>query len=185
MISLNNTTHKLKEAEFFLDKLEPHRPYFDFYLSAFLNASRSTTWIMRNEFNDNPNWRKWFENATVEKDEKKLLKEINALRIQSTKQNGIQTEYFFLDHLIPDSDSYPEIERMQSELNDCEVMVTISESIDKKAKQDDGKYVITGKVKMERDEFLKSREELFDLCKNYYDFLENKVTECIEKFSKK
>ena len=67
MISLNNTTHKLKEAEFFLDKLEPHRPYFDFYLSAFLNASRSTTWIMRNEFNDNPNWRKWFENATVEK----------------------------------------------------------------------------------------------------------------------
>ena len=180
---VSNTTYKLKEADFFLGKLDPDNPYFDFYLSAFLNASRSTTWIMRNEFNENPDWRNWFENGTVEKNKKELLKEINNLRIQSTKQNGIQTEYFILEHIMPDADSFAEIERMQSELLDGEVTVTLSEYTGERAAKEEGKYVITGKVKMERNKSLKSREELLDLCVKYYKFLENKVMECTERFN--
>jgi len=182
MPTISNTLYKLKEAEFFLDKLEPHKPYFDFYLSAFLNASRSTTWVMRNEYNKNSDWENWFENTTVAKEEKLLLSEINKLRIQSTKQNGIKTEYFFLDYLIPDENSYSAIEKMHSELTDCEVIITISESTGNKIEKENDTYVITGKVKMERDKSLKSREELYDLCEKYYQFLKIKVKECTKKF---
>ncbi len=182
MSTTNSTKYKLKEAEFFLDKLEPHRPYFDFYLSAFLNASRSTTWIMRNEFNGNPDWENWFKNTTVAKEEKLLLDQINKLRIQSTKKNGIQTEYYFLENLIPDEDSYLTIEKMQAELIDCEVEITISESTGEKKEIKDDEYVITGKVKTERDESLNSREELYELCEKYYHFLEVKVEECLKQF---
>jgi len=183
MSSINNTSQKLKEAQFFLDKLVPHKPYFDYYLSAFLNAARSTTWIMRNEFQDNPDWSIWFENKTVADGERALLKEINELRIKSTKQTGVQTEYFFLDHLIPDEESYPVIEKMQSELNDCEVILTISESNGQKRELSDDEYLITGKVKMEKNESQKSREELLDLCTDYYAFLKIKVDECVGKFN--
>ena len=182
MSSNKNTLLKLKEAKFFLDKLVPHEPYFDFYLSAYLNAARSTTWVMRNEFKDNPDWNIWFENKTIASQEKILLKEINKLRIKSTKQTGVQTEYFFLDCLIPDENSYPIIEKMQSELNNCEVMVTISESNRQKREAED-EYLITGTVKLEKNKSQRSREELLDISKEYYAFLKIKVDECIEKFT--
>jgi hypothetical protein len=47
------TGFKLEEARFFLAHLEKHWrhvPQYEFYLSAFISAARSVTWVMRYEY---------------------------------------------------------------------------------------------------------------------------------------
>ena len=178
----SNTERKLAEARFFLDKLNPNDPYFDYFLSAYLNASRSTTWIMRNEFQGINGWEEWFKSCKVSTEEKKLLKEINDLRILSTKQSGIKTEFYFADGLIPDEEYYPIISKMLDELEGERVVITLS-SEEENTPVDEGSYRIRGKVKMEKDKSSKSREAIYDLCQAYFSFLEKQVSACVEKFS--
>lgn len=185
MSLITNTEYKLQEAKFFLDKLESHKPFFDFYLSAFLNASRSVTWVMRNEYGQKENWVLWFEKSEIEDDEKSLLKDINDFRIQTTKRNGIKTEFFLFENFVAGMKSYQEIEKMQTDLDGEEVKITITEATDESPKLEEGKYVIQGKVNMERSKTQKSREEFVELCKQYYDFLNKKVDYCTKTFYNK
>ena len=55
----SNTKLKLKEALFFLQKMETHvdiEPDFDFYLNAFVSSSRSVKWIMNKEYSKVEGW---------------------------------------------------------------------------------------------------------------------------------
>lgn len=92
------TRSKYKEAQFFLDQLgtsyyddvrrifkrSKRPPVFHYYLSAFLSAARSVTWIMRSEYQQMAGWEQWFETQkTAEHAE--LLHLFNQLRIRSEK----------------------------------------------------------------------------------------------------
>ncbi len=57
------TQFKLDEARFFLDHLAPNygkERKFDFFLSAFISAARSVTWVMKAEYADVEGWAAWF-----------------------------------------------------------------------------------------------------------------------------
>lgn len=184
---MTNTERKLDEARYFLNKLNPNYVYFDYILSAYLNASRSTAWIMRNEFHNINGWEKWFNSCKISEKESILLKRINELRILSAKKSGIKTEFFFADHIIPDEKYYPIIEKMFNDLEGEEVVVTISDNFDKEDAQSPSykkSYKIRGKVKMDKEKSDLSRESLENLCKNYFMFLEKQVQDCISKFTK-
>lgn len=61
---LQDTTHKLNEAGFFLVKAKSsltNPEELSFYLSAFVSAGRSVTWAMQKEFGDNPGYLIWYE----------------------------------------------------------------------------------------------------------------------------
>lgn len=84
-----NTEHKLAEAEFFLRQLEAsHKAHsaFDFYLSAFISAARSVTWIMRAECSKKPGWKEWFKAQEPDREGNKLLKAFTKIRNESQKQ---------------------------------------------------------------------------------------------------
>ncbi|MBP7822142.1 MAG: hypothetical protein KA010_04415 [Saprospiraceae bacterium] len=181
-----NTERKLAEAKFFLDQLNPSRPYFDYILSAYLNASRSTTWIMRNEFEKIDGWEQWFRNANITHNDKSLLTRINELRIKSVKTSGIKTEYRLLDHIVIEESYYESIENALIELEGEEVELVIG-GLSEEALDDDIRpdvFHFRGKVDMKDPSLELERELLLSICTSYYDFLKNQVETCVSKFGK-
>lgn len=180
---MTNTERKLDEARYFFNQLNTNLPYFDYILSAYLNAARSTSWIMRHEFSKIEGWEKWFKECEVSSEEKLLLQQINDLRIKASKQSGVKTEYLFMDYLIPNEKYYPDIEEMLKEFEGEEIEVTISTNIpDKDPDPEEGVYRIRARAKMEKNESETSRDSIYNLCKQYFAFLEQKVNHCVEKF---
>jgi hypothetical protein len=92
------TRLKYREAAFFLARMEEtcyedvHRILaqssqpisFPFYLSAFLSAARSITWVMRQEFSDVEGWEEWYK-AQGSAEHAQMLGLFNKLRNQSEK----------------------------------------------------------------------------------------------------
>ncbi len=74
---MTKTQKKLDEAKYFSNQLRLEDPYFDYVLSAFLNAARSTFWVMRHEFAKIPGWEQWFDAAEASEEEQILLSETN------------------------------------------------------------------------------------------------------------
>jgi len=189
---MTNTERKLDEAKYFLDKLNPNDPYFDYILSAYLNSARSTSWIMRHEFHNISGWEDWFKSCEISTEEFKLLKRINELRILSTKKSGIKTEFLFLDYLIPDEECYTVIENMINDFEEGDRVVTsiLEEGEEEEEEEEDissdgeygESYRITGIVKLTKDESELSRESIDRLCKSYFAFLERHVKMCVGKF---
>lgn len=97
------TRHKLDEAQFFLRKVEENYyhdlpsvvlgrepPEFGYYLSAFLSAARSITWVMRSEFRALEGWEAWFKSKEPGDAEKQLLKVFNELRVRTEKVGPVR-----------------------------------------------------------------------------------------------
>ncbi|CAN5815792.1 hypothetical protein BH11GEM1_BH11GEM1_29590 [soil metagenome] len=92
------TQAKYREAEFFLGKLDgayyedvrrmfkrsKKPPVSQYYLSAFLSAARSVTWIMRSEYGKLAGWDEWYRGQKADENAH-LLALFNQLRIQSEK----------------------------------------------------------------------------------------------------
>jgi hypothetical protein len=89
------TQYKLEEAKFFLQLLEEnwrHAPHFDYFLSAFVSAARSVTWVMRSEYGGRfPDWDSWFESKKPTSSTRDLLRRMNDLRVRATKSDPLRT----------------------------------------------------------------------------------------------
>ena len=179
---MTSTERKLDESKYFLEQLNPNLPYFDYILSAFLNAARSTTWVMRHEFSKIKGWEKWFKECDISESEKELLEKTNDLRISATKQSGIKTEFKFMDFLITDEKYYPIIDEMLNEFKGKKITMTISDEINDDIDNKD-RYKISGYVKIGKDESEMSRELIYIICKEYYAFLEKQVKICVNLFN--
>lgn len=160
---MTNTERKLDEAKYFLGQLNVDDPYFDYILSAYLNAARSTTWVMRHEFCKINGWEDWFKSCEISKDQKYLLNKINELRIESTKQSGIKTDFYFLEEILIDEQYYSIIKEFLKK--DGEVMVTITPVDDVKADDEndgiyDEKIVFKGQIDRTKDRSINSRKEI-------------------------
>lgn len=184
---MTNTERKLSEARYFLKQLNPKYVYFDYILSAFLNAARSTSWIMRHEFNKVDGWEKWFNSCKITKKERSLLKQINELRVRSTKKTGIKTNYFLADGLAVDEEFYPIVKQIFDEIEDgTEVTFTITEEDKNESvspNNNEDSYKLRARVVRDSEENEFSRESIANLCKEYFVFLEKQVVNCASMFS--
>src|SRR4051812_42099977 len=93
------TRHKLEETRFFLGQLEEHcydklkahliddnaAVIFPYYLSAFISAARSVTWIMRSEYGAFDGWEVWWKSQAPEASMAELLQLFTRLRNRSQK----------------------------------------------------------------------------------------------------
>jgi hypothetical protein len=181
---MTNTERKLDEAQYFLRQLDAHDPYFDYILSAYLNAARSTSWIMRHEFSKVKGWEGWFESCNITNEQKNLLKKINDLRISSTKRSGIKTEYYFLENLLVDEQHFSIIKEILNlpEGTELEIEILPSDEVTQKEAEEDS-YRFQGMVKMNEPASGSSREFIFKLCNDYFDFLQKQVRICVDKFA--
>lgn len=177
---MTNTELKLDEAKFFLEKLDTQDSHFDYYLSAFLNAARSTTWIMRNEFQNIKGWEKWYNSIEVTKESKNLLNKINDFRILSTKQSGIKTEFLLFDTFHISDEEYQKFLGLTEEPG--EYTITISDFDESNATNNSESSFIT-RIDSSRQSSLPSRIEMIELGKEYLDLLTQLVSACIKKFS--
>jgi hypothetical protein len=75
-VDLSRVTKKLRETEFFLDKMKRHEggtsadelERFDFYLSAFLSAARTVTYRLQHEQQNYKSWRPGWDARQSEAD---------------------------------------------------------------------------------------------------------------------
>ena len=98
------TRAKLEEARFFLAEMDKHKPNlesivdvgaphpapFKHYLSAFVNAARSVSWVMKHECLSIQGWAEWEAEYEPTPEEKALLETFNDLRIQTTKRKPFE-----------------------------------------------------------------------------------------------
>lgn len=177
------TRWKLDEASFFLKKVEEHYydhlhgmfeeehrpPTLSFYLSAFVGAARSVTWVMRYEYVAVAGWDDWFKNLEATPAQSSLLKLFNDLRVRSAKMEPLpigQSLTFVGD---------PNARARDSRMPRFRISVS---SVD-----DPLKVVELGEVAAfmwTLDEL--DGEDLLPACKEYVHFLSSVVDECEAKF---
>lgn len=182
---MTKTQKKLEEAKYFLNRLNTTDPYFDYILSAFLNAARSTFWVMRHEFANVPGWKDWFDAAEATLEEQALLDDTNQMRINSAKKGEMNTECFLFgdDILRIDEQSYPEAKRVLDGLEGTEFELTLRPAKEaEKTPSDKDTYVLRCYVKGEQERTPDSRPAIKRKCDEYLVFLRKIVCECHEKF---
>jgi hypothetical protein len=115
------TRQKLAEAKFFLSKLNEHRydslneaicnptglELVSYFLSAFVSAARSVTWIMRSEYGRLPQWESWWKSQIPVAHVAKLLRLFNTLRNRSQKAEPVRLGRY----LRIEGDMGPPVER--------------------------------------------------------------------------
>lgn len=183
--TMTSTERKLDEARYFCNRLDIDDPYFDYNLSAFLNAARSIAWVMRHEFHQVAGWEKWFNEYNLTAQGKQLLKEINDLRVEATKKAGIKTDFFFLQtDFFVDEKYYPELQKLQ-DLEDGEYFVSINpetgESIENNDDNDSISFI--GQVSRSDRPYDGAREELKKKCEAYLNLMEDVVKSCVVRFT--
>ena len=181
---VTRTRDKLNEAWFFLTKLDEHYfdhirgvlerdvspPAFAYYLSAFVSAARSVTWVMRHEYSRVPGWEDWFRNQKGTNAQRTLLKLFNDPRVRSEKIEPLplgHSVHFVGDPDAPEPD--PRLPRFR---------ITISTA-------DDGceEVIHNGEAAAflwTLDEF--EGEDLLPACREYANLLASLVQECEERF---
>jgi hypothetical protein len=184
------TQLKLDEARFFLNQLKPNygkERKFDFYLSAFISAARSVTWVMGTEYAEVPGWRAWFDSLAPSKEEEALLKGTNQVRIRAQKLGPLQTmSRVAVSSLTVPEELAPRLAEAISKSPSGEVPAFVGGS--------KGKYFVeidvggdrlrlaAANVIIERklEEFPDTH--ILDVCNAYYASLESVVRQCHEKF---
>lgn len=179
---MTSTERKLDEAKYFYRRLNIDDPYFDYNLSAFLNAARSITWVMRHEFHKVEGWNKWFQEYNVTTQGKQLLTEINDLRIEATKKAGLKTNLFFLqtDFLVYEK-FYPELERFRN-LEDGEYLLSLEPITDKPVEHDEDTITIVGEISRSDKPYDGEREKLKEKCEAYLKLMDEIVQVCVCNF---
>lgn len=180
------TQQKLAEAHFFLRKLdehyysdlehllaqEPSEPVFAFYLSAFLSAARSVTWVMRSECGKVPGWEEWYASQELAESERALLRLFNDLRVRSEKIEPIIPSR----HLAVEGMSNAPAQR---DPRLPQLQVTITPATDDPAE----KPIVSGKI-LEYSWTIDELDDgnLVDACRKYYDRLSRLVINCEAHF---
>lgn len=101
----SRTKYKLEEAKFFLLLLEQNWrnfPHVDFFLSAFVSAARSVTWVMRAEYGNSAGWAEWFDARKPSSQTRDLLKRMNDVRVRATKSEPLRTQTSATVNIPPD-----------------------------------------------------------------------------------
>ena len=182
----SRTQYKLEEAKFFLALLEQnwrHFPHVDYFLSAFVSAARSVTWVVRSEFGQSPGWTEWFEDKKPRTEVRDVLKRMNDLRVRATKTVPVRTRTT-ATVTIPPEQITPELQHFLStgakgqlrleptDATNTEALVMFGDRVLAKARLDEAKH--------ELPEF--PGRDAKDVCREYLAELESLVGECRARY---
>ncbi len=180
------TQYKLEEAKFFLALLEQnwrHFPHVDYFLSAFISAARSVTWVMRSEYGSKPGWAEWFEARKPSPETRELLKQVNNVRVRATKTVPVKTRTTATVTIKPE-EMTPELQHFLDNGAKGQVRLEPTDRTNTEALLMLGDRVL-GKAKIansthELPEF--EGRDVRDVGKEYLAELELLCTECKAKF---
>jgi hypothetical protein len=184
------TQYKLEEARFFLQLLEDHwrhAPHFDYFLSAFVAAARSVTWIMRSEYSRRfPEWTIWFEEKKPGSSTRVLLKKMNDLRVRATHSDPVRTRTTAQVSIDP-SEITPEL--MQFLESDSGARIRL-ESVNESNTE---AYFVVGERRLAKARIVEATHELPEFygqdvrpaCREYLAELESLNNDCIARFGPK
>lgn len=179
---MTDTERKYYEAKYFLDRLDIDDPYFDFNLSAFLNAARSITWVMRHEFNKVDRWEKWFQEYYLPEKGRQLLKEINDLRIEATKKSGVKTDFFFLQSdMLIDEKYYPELQKIKG-LEEGDYIFSIEPLSEELNASEEETIRFVGKIDRQNKPYDAARKTIKSRCEEYLILMDELVKNCVTGF---
>jgi hypothetical protein len=185
MARRTRTAFKLEEAKLFLMHLERdthHVPKF--YLSAFISAARSVTWVMRYEFGKKKGWEGWFEKRQPPSHLRESLRKMNDLRVRAQKTEPIRTRTT-LQVFVPPEYITPRVNQYLDPSANLPVRIEPTNRENTEANLFIGSEFIS-KCKIERvthelPEF--EGEDALKVCRDYFNELEGLVQECDEAFN--
>jgi hypothetical protein len=189
MKSLTRTQYKLEEARFFLLLLEQnwrHFPHVDYFLSAFVSAARSITWVMRSEYSTKPGWLEWFDAKKPSPKTRDLLKQMNDVRVRATKTVPLKTRTTATvtirpEQVTPDllqflhSDSRGQVRLEPTDPSNTEALLMLGDRVLGKARIDNATH--------ELPEF--QGRDVREVGKEYLAELEELCAECRARFGPK
>jgi hypothetical protein len=179
------TRQKLDEAEFFLSKIESltrdrprDRPESKYYLSAFVSAARSVTWIMRYEYARVVGWEQWYDSTAPNGEDFDLLRKFNELRVRSEKKRPLDPS--FVPLILP----YPPREQeVPSALGGSKRLISIVTI--RPVPSEDTPVVVEGADCVwlwEIDAF--EGNDLVQMCHHYFENLSDLLHRCEARFGK-
>jgi hypothetical protein len=186
MTSTERIKYKLEEAKFFLLALEQnwrHFPHVDYFLSAFVSAARSVTWVMRSEYGSMPGWSEWFDAKKPSSGTRELLKRMNDVPVRSTKSVPVKTRTT-AKVTIPHEQVTPELEaflnsgakallRLEpTDRTNTEALVMLGDRVLGRARIEEAMH--------ELPEF--QGRDAKDVCRDYLQELEALLAECEARF---
>ena len=177
-----DTKKKLAETRFFFEKLEENHfeAPFDFYLSAFISAARSVTFMMQKEYKHIEGWQAWYESKFVDSDVKKLLRKFNDMRTRTIHTQTLATKGAAV--ILMSEEAITEELRKFMEKNagkKAEVTLQRLGDIDKSVTiVSNNTLTVTGEFDLIRIAEDFSNEDILQPCKRYLALLEAWVTEC-------
>lgn len=181
------TGFKLEEARFFLAHLEKHWrhvPQYEFYLSAFISAARSVTWVMRYEYGRFPGWEAWFKARQPPAHLREVLRKMNDLRVRSTKSEPVRTRTT-VRFTVPPEHITPEVEQALRPGTGTQIHIVPTDETNTEANLVAGNRILAkGRiehVEHEVPEFAGSDSK--DICRQYLQELEALVAECEARFA--
>ncbi len=186
MNKATRTRFKLEEAKLFLAHLEEHwrhLPQVEFYLSAFVSAARSVTWVMKYEYGRKAGWHAWFDAKKPSNQVRELLRKMNDVRVRSTKSEPVRTRTT-ARVTIPPEQVTPEVERLLRPGTDAKVHLEPTDSSNTEAYVVvDGRVLAKAKLEHAEHEIPEFEgRDAKDVCAEYLHELEALVTECEAKF---
>lgn len=184
----SNTRKKFNEAQFFLELMDLNCnsfPNFNYYVSAFISAARSVTWIMGCEYNDQPGWKEWFKSREPTEVDDEFLKMTNKIRIKTVKTTPIQTN-FCVTLNIPPEEVTPQLKEYFKSLKPKELAELL---VNKNDNAQD--TLIEGRKVLSFDESVHTtmyvdgfpKHDIRQLGHKYIDFLLGLLDECEGKFT--
>ena len=186
MTRRTRTDFKLQEAKFFFMHLERdwrHIPNFEFYLSAFISAARSVTWVMRYEYGKKTGWEEWFSKRQPPSHLRERLRKMNDLRVRATKTEPIRTTTS-LRVVIPPEYITPELQVYLDPLAKNKIRIEPTDHTNTEAEIFcENKLVGMGRIEHVTHELPEFKgEDALIVCKEYLVELETLIQECDRKF---
>ena len=157
-------------------------PDFNYYLNAFISSARSVKWILNKEYSKITGWEEWNSKISLKNEEMNILKLITKLRNISLKERPIITNK---EYILPIPEEIEIKENARYNVVIVEENQICNEELKSALKQELKSYPISFTAKFEFLRTLDESEEgILQICQNYYQWLDNIVSECEKLFNK-
>lgn len=185
---VTKTEYKLEEARYFLAHLEKHwrhLPQVDFYLSAFVSAARSVTWVMKAEFLHVHGWEQWYETKKPSSTIRELLKKMNDVRVRATKTDPLKTKTTANVTIPPDQLTPRVMAFLRGDPSGLIHLEPIDSSNTEFLLKNGNEVLARAHLNNAEHELPEFRgRDSKDVCREYLNELEALVKECLAKFKR-
>jgi len=184
---VRRTRQKLDEAAYFLHRVQEH--YFDaleddgrpliYYVSAFVSAARSVTWIMKSEYGHLNGWKLWSEARRPPTEDLTLLRKFTDVRNRSQKAEPLRVGIRLYTSAKGEriADGPPELSQGDPKLQRYQITIR---RVEPPSGQPPSIEAVLDSIECSLPEF--GEEDLLRVCNRYLELLSTLVQECEARF---